>query len=189
LDLGAGGIAEKSKQLRTLESDKQRQILELNEGLVKEINFGVYSTFTSMFGLKPNPEKFFIEQECQAKGDVSGIVGLTQERVEGALIVSFPKETIFNILSKMYHKQFTEIDKSVKAGVGELTNIIFGVVKTNLNKNGFGFKMAIPTVIIGDQHTVAITNPGTTLVIPFQTESGPFSVLLTLYPEMVKLAS
>ena len=170
-------------------SEKQRQILKLNDTLVKEINFGVYSTFTSMFGLKTNPEAHFIEQEYHAKGDVSGIVGLTQDRVEGALIVSFPKETIFQILGKMYKKQFIEIDKSVKAGVGELTNIIFGVVKTNLNKNGYGFKMAIPSVIIGEQHTVAITNPGTTLVIPFQTESGTFCVLLTLYPDMVKLAS
>ncbi len=164
-------------------SDKQHSTLELNESLVKEINFGVHSTFTSMFGLKPAPEKHFLEQECAPKGDVSGIVGLTQDRVEGALIVSFPQTTIFTILGKMYKKEFTEIDKSVKAGVGELTNIIFGVVKTNLNKNGFGFKMAIPNVIIGDQHTVAITNPGTTLVIPFQTESGTFSVSLTLYPE------
>ncbi len=170
-------------------SNNHRQVLELNEGLVKEINFGVYSTFTSMFGLKPNPEMHFIEQECVAKGDVSGIVGLTQDRVEGALIVSFPQETIFHILGKMYKKEFTEIDKSVKAGVGELTNIIFGVVKTNLNKNGFGFKMAIPNVIIGAQHTSAITNPGMTLVIPFQTESGPFSVRLTLYPEMIQMAA
>jgi len=169
-------------------ADKQHQILELNEALVKEINFGVYSTFTSMFGLKPNPEAHFIEGVCLAKGDVSGIVGLTQDRVEGALIVSFPSDTIFAILSKMYRKQFTEIDKSVKAGVGELTNIIFGVVKTNLNKNGYGFKMAIPNVIIGDQHTVAITSPGSTLVIPFKTESGTFSVLLTLYPENVEKA-
>lgn len=169
-------------------ADKQHQTLELNESLVKEISFGVHSTFTSMFGLKPAPAQHFIEQECIAKGDVSGIVGLTQDRVEGALIVSFPKDTIFAILSKMYRKQFTEIDKSVKAGVGELTNIIFGVVKTNLNKNGFRFKMAIPNVIIGDQHTVAITNPGTTLVVPFQTESGSFSVLLTLYPDVVKVA-
>lgn len=170
-------------------SDKQRQVLELNEGLVKEINFGVYSTFTSMFGLKPAPEKFFVEQECKVNGDVSGVVGLTQDRVEGALIVSFPQQTIFNILGKMYKKEFVEVDKSVRAGVGELTNIVFGVVKTNLNKSGFGFKMAIPNVVVGDQHTVAITNPGTTLVIPFQTESGPFTVLLTLYPEMVKLAA
>lgn len=170
-------------------ADKQLQSLELNENLAKEINFGVYSTFTSMFGLKPTPDKHFIEQECHAKGDVSGIVGLTQDRVEGALIVSFPRETIFNILSKMYKKQFTEIDKSVKAGVGEMTNIIFGVVKTNLNKSGHSFKMAIPNVIVGDQHTVAITNPGSTLVIPFQTESGPFTVLLTLYPEVVKVSA
>lgn len=164
-------------------SNKQYNTLELNEALVKEINVGVHNTFASMFGVKPTPEKHFLEKECHAKGDVSGIVGMTQDRVEGALIVSFPKETIFAILSKMYKKQFTEIDKSVKAGVGELTNIIFGVVKTNLNKNGFGFKMAIPNVIVGDQHTAAITNPGATLVIPFQTESGSFSVLLTLYPE------
>ena len=166
-------------------ADKQHPKLELNEALVKEINFGVYSTFTSMFGLKPTPEAHVLEQECIAKGDVSGIVGMTQDRVEGALIVSFPSATIFSILSKMYKKQFTEIDKSVKAGVGELTNIIFGVVKTNLNKSGFGFKMAIPNVIIGDQHTVAITNQGATLVIPFQTDSGSFHVLLTLYPETI----
>lgn len=164
-------------------------VLELNDSLVKEINFGVYSTFTSMFGLKPNPATHFLEQECHARGDVSGIVGLTQDRVEGALIVSFPKETIFQILGKMYKKQFVDIDKSVKAGVGELTNIIFGVVKTNLNKSGYKFKMAIPNVIVGDQHTIAMTNPGTTLVIPFQTESGSFTVLLTLYPEVVKMAS
>lgn len=170
-------------------SNKPHLALELNDALVKEINFGVYSTFTSMFGLKPTAERHMVDQECRANGDVSGIVGLTQDRVEGALIVSFPKDTIFQILGKMYKKQFFEIDKSVKAGVGELTNIIFGVVKTNLNKNGYGFKMAIPNVIIGDQHTVAITNAGTTLVIPFKTESGNFSVLLTLYPEIVRIAS
>src|SRR4051812_40026500 len=100
-------------------SDKKHQVLVLDEALVKEINFGVYSTFASMFCLKPTPEQHFIEQECVAKGDVSGIVGLTQERVEGALIVSFAKETIFQILGKMYKKQFTENDKAVKAGVGE----------------------------------------------------------------------
>lgn len=169
--------------------NKPHVALELSEALVKELNFGVYSTFTSMFALKPTADRHFIDQECRTNGDVSGIVGLTQERVEGALIVSFPKETIFLILGKMYKKQFLEIDKSVKAGVGELTNIIFGVVKTNLNKSGHSFKMAIPNVIIGPQHTVAIANSGSTLVIPFKTEVGSFSVLLTIYPELAKMAS
>lgn len=164
-------------------SDKQTQILILNDGLVKEINFGVNSTFTSMFGLRPNADKHFIEEQCLSKGHVSGIVGLTQQRVEGALIVCFPRATIFAILGKMYRKEFVEVDKSVKAGVGELTNIIFGVVKTNLNKSGFGFKMAIPNVIVGEQEAVAIANPGSTLVIPFQTASGPFSVSLMIYQD------
>ena len=160
-------------------------ILQLNDHLAKEINFGVYSTFSSMFGLKPEAQPHKIADECVAEGDVSGIVGLTQDRVEGALILSFPRQTIFAILGQMYKKQFTEIDKSVKAGVGEMTNIIFGVVKTNLNKNGFGFKMAIPNVIIGDTHTVTICSPGETLSIPFKTDAGSFTVLLTLYPESI----
>ena len=166
-------------------TDKQQPNLEINDNLVKEINYGVYSTLTSMFGVKPTPGQHYVEPECNAKGDISGIVGLTQDRVEGALIVSFPRETIFQILGKMYRKDFRDIDKSVKAGVGELTNIIFGVVKTNLNKNGFTFKMAIPNVIIGEQHSVTISNPGSTLVIPFETDSGPFSVMMTLYPDNV----
>ena len=164
-------------------AEKQTRILELNDGLVNEINFGVNSTFTSMFGLKPQIEKHAIESQCLSKGDVSGIVGLTQIRVEGALVVSFPRATIFTILGKMYRKEFTEVDKSVKAGVGELTNIIFGVIKTNLNKNGFGFKMAIPNVIVAEQQSVAIANPGVTMVVPFQTDSGPFSVMLTVYTQ------
>jgi chemotaxis protein CheX len=161
----------------------QRQPLELNEDLVKEISFGVHSTFTSMFGLRPTPAVHVLENECTVKGDISGIIGLYQDHVEGALIVSFPLQTIFAILGKMYKREFTEVDKSVRSGVGELTNIIYGVMKTNLNKSGHGFKMAIPNVIIGSQHAIAATNPGTTLVVPFETDSGSFTVLLTLYPD------
>lgn len=170
-------------------SGTQLQLLKLNEAMVKEVNFGVHSTFANMFGLKPNPGQHFFKEECKFTGDVTGIVGMTQDRVEGALIVSFPQATIFKILGKMYRREFTEVDKSVRAGVGELTNIIFGVLKTNLNKSGHSLKMAIPNVIVGDQHMVALSNPGSTLVVPFETESGPFTVLVTLYPDAVSLAA
>jgi CheY-specific phosphatase CheX len=168
----------------------QPQTLKLNDDLAKEIIFGVHSTFTSMFGLRPTAEVHSVENQCSVTGDISGIIGLSQGRIEGALIVSFPLHTIFAILGKMYKKEFTGIDKSVRAGVGELTNIIYGVMKTNLNKNGFEFRMALPNVIIGDQqHTAAANNQGATLVLPFQTEAGSFTVLLTLYPDQLANSS
>ncbi len=169
-------------------SDNQpKVVLELNDKMVQEITYGVHRTLSSVFGLKPTVGKHYVATDYASQGDISGFVSLTQERVEGALIVSFPQATIFGILSKLYKREFTEIDKSTRQGVGEVTNMIFGVFKTNLVNYGFSFKMVIPSVVIGEAHKVSIYMPGQTLVIPFDTEVGSFNVMLLLYPEeMVK---
>ena len=160
-------------------SDIKPLKVDLGDRLAKEIDYGVHATLSSMFGLKPQVGVFTLVDECTVKGDVSGIVTLTQEKIEGTLIVTFPKATIFGILAKMYRKPFTEVNQSVKLGVGELTNIIYGVVKANLNKDGFQFKMAVPSVVIGDQHTVIPFDSGPTMVVPFSSEVGTFHVLLS----------
>ena len=162
-------------------SDTKKIKVELGHRLAKEIDYGVHSTLANMFGLKSEVGAFRIQDECSVQGDVSGLITLTQEKSEGTLIVSFPKATIFGLLSKMYRKPFTEINQSVKLGVGELTNIIYGVVKSNLNKDGFAFKMAVPNVVIGDQHTILTCDSGPTLVVPFTTEVGNFNVLLSFH--------
>ena len=166
-------------------SDTKKLIVELGDRLAKEIDYGVHSTLSKMFGLNPQVGAYKIEEECSIQGDVSGLITLTQDKNEGTLIVSFPKATIFGILSKMYRKPFTEINQSVKLGVGELTNIIYGVVKANLNKSGFSFKMAVPNVIIGDQHTILTCDSGPTMVVPFNTELGTFYVLLSFHVQKV----
>ena len=158
-------------------------VLELNDKMVQEISYGVHRTLSSVFGLNPVAGKHFVADEHSSQGDISGFVTLSQDRVEGALIVTFPQDTIFGILGRLYKRQFTEIDKSVRQGVGEVTNMVFGVFKTNLINYGFSFKMVIPSVVIGEAHKVSIYMPGKTLVIPFETEVGSFKVMLLLYPE------
>lgn len=161
----------------------QKAVLELNDKMVQEISYGVHRTLSSVFGLNPIVGKHYLAEDLASQGDISGFVTLTQERVEGALIVTFPQATIFGVLSRLYRKQFTEIDKSVRQGVGEMTNMVFGVFKTNLVNYGYSFKMMIPSVVVGEAHKVAIYMPGKTLVIPFETEVGSFKVMLLLYPE------
>ncbi len=155
--------------------------IELGDRLSKEINCGVQATFGNMFGVKPVMQTYRIEKECTVEGDISGILSLMQEKAEGTFIVSFPKETIFKFLEKMYRKPFASIDQSVKSGVGELTNIIYGVLKANLNKDGYAFKMAVPSVIVGENHTVMSINSGATMIVPFESPLGHFSVLVTFH--------
>lgn len=162
-------------------SDSKELKVELGDRFAREIDNGVHATLSNMFGLKTTVEKFRIEEECTVKGDISGLITLIQDKNEGTLIVSFPKATIFGLLSKMYRKPFAEINQSVKLGVGELTNIIYGVVKSNLNKDGFTLKMAVPNVVIGDQHRILTCDSGPTMVVPFHSEAGPFYVLLSFH--------
>ena len=61
--------------------------------------------------------------------------------------------------------------------VGELTNMVSGDARAQLQRLGFDFSAAILTVIRGKNHSVR-HNPqgGTTVVIPFSTEFGDFFV-------------
>ena len=157
--------------------------IEESENLAKEINYGVHTTFSSMFGMKPEPQPIRREETCGIQSDVTGILSLVQDRNEGTFIVSFPKATIFAMLSKMYRREFTEVDQSVRLGVGELTNIIYGVLKANLNKDGYHFKMAIPNVILGENHTVSSSVAGPVLIMPYATPVGGFTVVMAFHGE------
>lgn len=160
-------------------SAKQLSI-HIADQLAAEINHGVQSTFSTMFSIKPTMQPYRLEKNSHPIADVSGLISLTQEKIEGTLIVSFPKQTIFKMLEKMYKRPFHEVDSSVTAGVGELTNIVYGVFKSNMNKSGYSLKMALPNVVIGEQHTVLTTETGPTLVTPFTTELGDFQIRLSL---------
>ncbi len=173
---------------KSVMSDTSFDHVNLNELMAKEISHGVSRTLSDVFGVKTEMGAYRLETERSPLADISGFVELNnQEKHGGALIVTFPQSTIFAILGKFYRKQFTEYERSVKDGVGELTNMIFGLMKANLGKNGFAFKMALPNVVIGSQTSDGRLTPPmevrkVVLTIPYETEAGPFSVTLILYP-------
>lgn len=154
--------------------------LILDESLARKIIHSVDATFVNMVGIAPRAGVYRILDPIEILGDVSGIITLMQETLNGTFVVTFPKETILAMLGRIYRKPFTEVNSSVKSGVGELTNMIYGATKANLNRAGYAFKMARPSVIIGDQHTVLGCSSGPGLLIPFSTTIGDFSVTLSL---------
>jgi len=154
--------------------------IELNDFIAKEIIRGAQETIRAMTGLTPEPGAYQVSTGFDVKGDISGIINVVQERIDGTLVVSFPKETIFYVLEKLFKKPFNEIDKPVKEAVGEFTNMIYGVIKTNLNRTGFDFKMALPTVVLGASHIVSAVKSEQTMLVPFTIEGKQFSIMLTI---------
>jgi chemotaxis protein CheX len=129
----------------------------------------VIKTLNDMAQTKVKQGKPIIENKGSIKGEVAGIIGMIAGEVRGNLVIAFTSAGVFKILENMLGETHTEMTPDVTDAVGELTNMIYGSAKTTLNKLGYNFEMAIPTVISG-QFQVANVHSGITLCIPFEIE-------------------
>ena len=119
--------------------------------------------------------KPFLKENLIAQGDVSSIIGLTGD-TKGTVSVSFKEETILPIVSDMFDEAITELNDEVKDAVGEIANMISGHARQKLEELGCNLKAAIPTVIMGKDHTISHITDHKIVAIPFNTESGGFTI-------------
>ncbi len=113
-------------------------------------------------------------------GDISGIIGIVSETFTGSVAISFPKDTFLNIISRLLGESIHTFDKEVADGAGEITNMIFGQAKIELNEKGYGIRTALPSVVTGENHTLKSNARGPVFVIPFDSDVGKFFVEISL---------
>jgi len=108
-------------------------------------------------------------------GDITGIIGLTGEE-RGSIAVSFTKRCILQIVKGMLDKEKNCIDTEVGDAVGELINMIAGDGRRILSSKGYKFAASIPTVVVGQNHSIEHKTKAPVIVIPFRIEDDPFFV-------------
>lgn len=157
-------------------SAEAAQSPELNEQVIEDVHAAVEKTFAQMFGTKVESTFQTIERGTEPAGDVNVIITLTGKDPAGALIMSFPKETVFGFLKAFYKRDFTEIDNTVLGAVGEISNIVFGVFKQRVRTKGFQFGMTMPQISSGGAPRVS--NVAWTSCGKFKCSHGDFHVLI-----------
>ncbi|MCL2669568.1 MAG: chemotaxis protein CheX [Syntrophaceae bacterium] len=136
---------------------------------------GTKQVLETMAMVSPVAGKPYLKKDRTAKGDVSGIIGMTGS-AQGSLALSFSQSCILKIVSNMLGETHQEINDEVRDAVGELTNMISGTARKNLEAKGFNILAAIPTVVSGKDHCIIHVLGGPSIIIPFETEGGPFFV-------------
>ncbi|HAJ27040.1 MAG TPA: hypothetical protein DCG53_07325 [Syntrophus sp. (in: bacteria)] len=136
---------------------------------------GTLEVLNTMATFQPVPGKPYVKKNDLAGGDVSGIIGITGDAV-GSLAISFSESCICNIVGRMLGETFSSINHDVLDAVGELTNMISGVSRTQLEKKGMTVFAAIPSVVFGSNHTITHILKSPSIVIPFTSPNGPFFV-------------
>jgi len=119
--------------------------------------------------------KAYLKKDDIAHGEVSGIIGITGDIV-GSLAVNFESSCICGIVNSMLGEEYSEPTRDVLDAVGELTNMISGVARTRMEKDGLSVFAAIPSVIIGKDHTITHILKAPSIVIPFSTTHGQFVI-------------
>lgn len=119
-----------------------------------------------------------VASECMElpPADVTGILNMVSDSVEGVLAVSFPKPVIFELTKRLVGIEPTDIDEMVEDMVGDITNMVYGGAKTILDEEGYNFDMAIPSVIHEQDISIDFPQGCKVVVITFTTEVGDFYV-------------
>ena len=136
---------------------------------------GTVNVLKTMAMVDPNPGKPFLKKNAASIGDISGIIGITGA-TEGSLAVTFSESCILHIVSNMLGEKFTSINADIVDAVGEITNMISGDARRILGEGGLSLEASIPTVIRGRGHIVEHVANSPTIVIPFDTIHGKFTV-------------
>ena len=119
--------------------------------------------------------KPYLKTDLVAIGDITGLMGLTGV-ANGTVAVTFQSECILAVVSNMFGEKRDEINSEIIDAVGELTNMISGQARRELEEIGRSFKAAIPSVVSGPKHSITHYTDGPRIAIPFYTSSGDFTI-------------
>jgi chemotaxis protein CheX len=120
--------------------------------------------------------------EQAPNADISGVIGLSGD-ANGWVSIGLSRPLSLKIAENMLGEPKTYIDADVRDAVGEIVNMIAGGAKSELSQKGFSFKLAIPTVVVGDQHQIAQKKNIPYMLIPFNSAEGNFFICVCLHKD------
>jgi chemotaxis protein CheX len=147
--------------------------------IVRPFLDAVKNVIGTMAMIEVVPGKPFMKRDTVAQGDVTGVIGITGDR-NGTMSVTFTQTCILAVVGNMLGEPITELGQDVRDAVGELTNMISGQARRGLEMVGVRLEAGIPTVVTGENHSIAHISREPILAVPFSTPHGEFTLEVSL---------
>ncbi len=133
----------------------------------------VRNVFHTMLGVEVTIGKPYMKTDERASADVSAIIGFSGDAA-GCVVISFPMAVGAKCASTFGGEEMDANHPDFADALGELANMVAGNAKKDFE--GVEISISLPSVIIGEKHTVSRSNTFPRLVIPCETTLGEFFV-------------
>ncbi|MGD9160473.1 MAG: chemotaxis protein CheX [Desulfobacteraceae bacterium] len=137
-----------------------------------ESTLHVLQTIAGIKAEKGNP---YLKKDNVAIGDASGVIGLAGD-MNGIISVTFTEKCILHIVTGMFGEEVKELNEEIGDAVGEIANMISGQARQKLEAQGTNLQAAIPSVVMGKNHTISHLTKQPIIALPFITAGGEFTI-------------
>jgi chemotaxis protein CheX len=143
------------------------------------------NAFQTMLGCEVRRGPVSLKNSSTPKFEISGIIGLSGKAI-GTVVLSLSESVALKAASTMLMCETTKIDADVVDAVGELTNVVAGGAKAQLEQ--YSLQVSLPSVITGRDHEVRFPSDVAPVCVPFETDWGHLSLEVGLAPVRSEVA-
>jgi chemotaxis protein CheX len=140
----------------------------------KNLDSSVEEVFKMMLGLDCQRDDGPVDLELESVTAVVGFGGL----LSGACLFKCGSTTAIKIAACMTGMEFTEVDDTVKDGIGEIGNMLAGAWKGKVPNLAANCGLSIPAVITGRDYNLHVQAPEFKLVHAYRFDGGSFEVTI-----------
>jgi chemotaxis protein CheX len=115
----------------------------------------------------------YLADGTQPTHEISGVIGLSGKAI-GTVVLSLGEPVALKVTAAMLGEEPPEMNSDVVDAIGELTNMIAGSAKAQLEH--LEMSVSLPSVIMGRNHRVAFPGDIQPIAIPFESDWGPVCV-------------
>jgi chemotaxis protein CheX len=127
---------------------------------------GAKYVFKTMLDVELIHEKPYQKETNRSTADVTGVLGFTGD-MRGTMAISMSALSAIAIYERLMHEHFDKVSSEIMDAMGELTNIISGQARKELEAVGLHLTGHVPLVFVGNGVEVTLATRGVIMVIPF----------------------
>lgn len=140
----------------------------------KNLDASVEEVFQMMLGV--NSQRFDGPMEVEAES-VTAVVGFGG-LLSGACVFKSGSSAAMKIAAHMTGMEFTEVDDTVKDGIGEICNMLAGAWKGKVPDLAANCGLSVPAVITGRDYNLHVQAPEFKLCHLYQFDDSSFEVTI-----------